>query len=118
MFYTVNQNNSGGGYIQDEYVDQLVCVEADSATEAESILENLVDDHGYNDDSCPCCGDNFYISLDETDGTDFISDGYGSDVEITELGVSDKRYRRYAIVHYKGGTRKKYDRVEKIWEVL
>ena len=34
MFYTIDQNNSGGYFIRNEYVDEFVIVEADTPYEA------------------------------------------------------------------------------------
>ena len=52
-FYTISQNNSGGYFIQNDYVDYYVSVQANSAYEAEKLLENIVEDHS---DYCDCCG--------------------------------------------------------------
>lgn len=118
MFYTTSQNNSGGSFIQDDFVDHLVCVEADNHTEAEKIMGEIIDIGDYNSNSCPCCGDYFYVNFYEGDGTEFISDSYGGDILNTSLDHFDKQYRRYVIVHYKNGNRKKYDLLDKIWTNL
>ena len=52
-FYTIDQNNSGGYYIKNEYVDYYVSVQASSVEEAEKFLENIVEDYS---DYCACCG--------------------------------------------------------------
>lgn len=52
-FFTIYQNNSGGYHIQNEFVDQLVCVQSSSAEIAEDLLQNIVDDYS---EYCECCG--------------------------------------------------------------
>lgn len=57
MFYTYNQNNSGGSFIEDadRGIAHYVIVEADSPEQADITAENI---GLYFDDSydCPCCG--------------------------------------------------------------
>ncbi len=57
MFYTYNQNNSGGIFTEDAEagISHYVIVEANSPHEADVIAENI---GVYFDDSydCPCCG--------------------------------------------------------------
>ena len=38
-FYTISQNNSGGYFIQNNHVEQLICVEAENARDADELLE-------------------------------------------------------------------------------
>lgn len=71
MFYTYDQNNSGG-----EFHDpaMYVIIEAESATQADAIAES----HGIyfdgldRDIDCPCCGDRWYSAY-EHDGFDVPS---------------------------------------------
>ena len=67
-FYTICQNNSGGYNIQNDDVDQFVCVEADNVEMAKSkFKEILVPYREY----CPCCGERWDDDfLDEEDGFD------------------------------------------------
>lgn len=65
MFYTIRQINSGGYYIDNEYVSNFISVEANSVEEAEEKLENIVEDHL---EYCSCCGRRWDIDIDEEDG--------------------------------------------------
>jgi hypothetical protein len=70
-FYTFNQNNSGGFFEGPEYL----IVEANSATEANSIAQEYCDVYfnGVNDGiDCDCCGDRWY-PVYESDGSDVPS---------------------------------------------
>lgn len=53
MFYTIRQNNSGGYYINNKYVAEVIIVEANSDHEARVLLENITDDYS---EYCECCG--------------------------------------------------------------
>lgn len=53
MFYTVIQNNSGGYFIDNKDVAQVVTVEANTNYEAQRLLENITNDYG---EYCECCG--------------------------------------------------------------
>lgn len=75
MFYTYDQNNSGGGFEVDEErgISHFVIVEADSAEEADSRAEGIgiYFDDGYEID-CECCGSRWNPS-------------YGSGDEVPEV---------------------------------
>ena len=104
-FYTIGQNNSGGYVIQNEFVDHLVCVQASSVITAEDRLGNIVEDYS---DYCECCGERWYINLTEKDGTEFISNAYGENLET----IDPKKvyhYSRFAIIYYANGDKKKFD---------
>lgn len=61
MFFTYNQNNSGGGFVFDSAagISHYVIIEADSATEADRKAESIgLYFDGYGD--CDCCGDRWY----------------------------------------------------------
>ena len=111
-FFTINQNNSGGYFIQNNNVDQLVCVEAKNAEVATKILQNIVE--GYSD-YCECCGERWYISLDDNYCTYFINDGYGCDIS-EKIDVSE--YRQNIIIHYMDGVRKKYNAKTKEYTII
>ena len=102
-FYTINQNNSGGYFIQNAMVDHLVCIQAANPEEAENKLMDITSEYS---DYCECCGERWYINLDENDGTDFVSNGYGEDA-FKDLNVSP--YRQYIVIHYADGRIKKHD---------
>lgn len=70
MFYTYGQNNSGGSFDHDPMagIGYNVCVEADSADEANAKAETIglyFDGRG----DCPCCGDRWY-DVTDSDGED------------------------------------------------
>jgi len=64
-FFTFSQNNSGGYYVQDGVVDQVVVVEADHADDADSraSAKGLFSYH-----SCDCCGPRFCGQYDKAKG--------------------------------------------------
>lgn len=71
MFYTYNQNNSGGSFVSNESVGQYVIVEADSSEEANELAERvpgLYFDGCDNGMDCSCCGDRWYRQYSDTDG--------------------------------------------------
>ena len=66
MFYTYDQNNSGGSFVVDDRVTYTVIVEADSAEEADRIAEDrgIYFDGCDDGRDCPCCGDRWYRQHD------------------------------------------------------
>lgn len=119
-FYTFRQNNSGGNFVFDPVrgISIFVCIEATSAADAKARAEGIgLYFDGFGD--CRCCGDRWSDWLDDEDGTDIPSDGYGPDDKgvVTPLWESDSigdRYGLYrdaewpAIVHYFDGSIKGY----------
>ena len=67
MFYTINQNNSGGYYIVNEEVAEFVSVEANSPEEAEDKLNRIVEDYS---EFCECCGERWYVDMYGKKGTE------------------------------------------------
>lgn len=70
MWYTFNQNNSGGSFHIDKKtgITVVVIVEADSAEEANDRAENIgLYFDGIGD--CPCCGDRWCSQCDDDEGT-------------------------------------------------
>ena len=67
MFYTINQNNSGGYCIVNDKVAEFVSVEANSSQEAEDKLCEIVEDYS---DYCPCCGQRWYTDMYGEKGTE------------------------------------------------
>ena len=61
MFYTIDQNNSGGYFIQNDDVDEFVIVEANSPYEAVYKLNKIVEDYS---EYCECCGERWYYDID------------------------------------------------------
>lgn len=62
MFYTIDQNNSGGYFIQNEYVDEFVIVEANTPYEAVYKLNKIVEDYS---EYCECCGERWCYDVDD-----------------------------------------------------
>ncbi len=68
MFYTFQQNNSGGQWDIDQNVSHITIIEAASI---ESALDKATDigiyfDGVYNERDCPCCGDRWSRWPEET----------------------------------------------------
>lgn len=68
MFYTFNQNNSGGDFEVNDLVAQYVVIEANDIDHASEIAEGIgiyFDgcDKGID---CPCCGDRWYLPWTDT----------------------------------------------------
>ena len=61
-FYSFNQNNSGGLFVTNEDVCEMVYIEAHSAKEANAIAEDIgIYFDGCSDGiDCNCCGDRWY----------------------------------------------------------
>ena len=62
MFYTINQNNSGGYFIRNEHVDGFVIVEANTPYEAVHKLNKIVEDYS---EYCECCGERWSYGIDD-----------------------------------------------------
>ena len=107
MFYTYDQNNSGGVFKVNDNVKHYVIIEADSAKEADEKAESigLYFDGVKNGRDCPCCGDRWC----KADDPDFGING----TEKPEIwGQSVLKYLKEkewslwkdeAIIYYKDG---------------
>lgn len=62
MFFTFNQNNSGGRFILDTTVAEYVVIEATNHKQANAIALSIgLYFDGVDDDvDCPCCGDRWF----------------------------------------------------------
>lgn len=104
-FYTFDQNNSGGYFVEnDEYgICETVIIEAITPEHAwgklNEIGKNVV---GFND-YCGCCGQRWSNYLDESDGTD-NPEMYGEPIESVEKSF----FTNKAFVHYIDGTMKEF----------
>ena len=68
-FYTFMQNNSGGVFHINDYVSHVLVIEAKSYDEAERVAKEYAGIYydGCDDGvDCPCCGDRWYPSWDQT----------------------------------------------------
>lgn len=100
MFYTYDQNNSGGGFIVGDSVTYTVIIEAASASEADTKAEEIgiYFDDDYEVD-CPCCGTRWSRAWDEGTETPTI---YGKPItDHREMWA--KPGQPYAYVYYANG---------------
>ncbi|WP_328742941.1 hypothetical protein OG436_29560 [Streptomyces caniferus] len=79
MFYTYDQNNSGGGFDYDESrgLGIVVIVEADSASLADDRAEEI-GLYFDGEDDCDCCGNRWYAA---SSGGDTVPSVYGTPVQ-------------------------------------
>jgi hypothetical protein len=101
MFYTFNQNNSGGSFVRDESVCEYVVIEAESAEHANTLAQEkagIYFDGVRNGSDCGCCGDRWWKQWDDEDGTE-VPSVYGKPLTETQKGA----YRTEAIVYYLDG---------------
>jgi len=108
MFYTYNQNNSGGSFdFQKDAISHYVIIEADNAAEADFRAEQVgvYFDPGYEID-CDCCGSRWNEAWSD-DGTE-TPQVYGNDVtsgviEKGQFGMKWMGDDPEGYVHYKDG---------------
>ena len=106
MFYTYDQNNSGGFFKITKKIKHYVIIEADSAKEADEKAESigLYFDGVKKDIDCPCCGDRW----DKADDPDFGINGtekpeiWGESV-LEHLKESGMFWKEEVIIYYKDG---------------
>lgn len=110
MFFTYDQNNSGGHFDIDANVACTVIIEADNNKEADVGAEEIgiYFDDDYDID-CPCCGTRWSRAWGEGKETPQI---HGEDIADyrcmwTPVGSA------YAHVYYKDGTKKSFIEGEK-----
>jgi hypothetical protein len=106
VFYTFNQNNSGGSFIKNDTVCEYVIIEADSAGEANDIAEDKgIYFNGCDKDiDCPCCGDRWYAAWNGDETSEPLI--YGKSPEDYNLWLKDGEV--YCRVFYKNGIVKEY----------
>lgn len=64
MWYTLDQNNSGGSWVRNDDVDYYVSIEAYSEQQAMDIFDSLDSGAEY---WCECCGERWYWSPEVAD---------------------------------------------------
>ena len=94
MFVIFNQNNSGGYFHVNDDEAHNVVIEGDSLKDIVDKALDILD----NSDSCPCCGDRWYLDVSERDCHDTWMDK-----------VAFNHFDRVVIVHYKSGKRVRYE---------
>lgn len=102
MFYTFNQNNSGGRFTYDAIrgITHYVIVEADSKAEAVNYAESIglyFDGAG----DCECCGDRWHEPYDEGSETPVV---YDKPVETYNFQQYKWIEGPECFVHYKDGS--------------
>lgn len=104
-FFTFDQNNSGGYFVEnDEHgIAEYVIIESDTAENAFYKLESIGQNVNGFDAYCPCCGERWSNYLDESDGKN-QPEIYGESVESTSKGM----FRKRCFVHYIDGTFKEF----------
>ncbi len=107
MFYTFHQNNSGGSFVEDDNLKNMVIIEAADANEANEKAKNLgiYFDGVIDERDCDCCGDRWYPAS-ESDGTK-RPESYGR--TLAKWSAEKNRYPFNAIVHYASGRKRKYE---------
>ena len=93
-WYTIDQNNSGGYFIQNEDVNQYVSVQADNEDDARDKLEDITSEYG---EYCDCCGERWYLwgSLEEGDSPTVYGDSL--------FEKEPSYYRNEFVMHYADG---------------
>lgn len=95
-WFYFSQNNSGGNFVENDVVCEMVFIQARSAREAVNMADNLFEPYS---DYCPCCGPRW--------STDYIEDADGHDVPtVYEKPLSETEasfFREKAILHYADG---------------
>lgn len=99
-WWTFDQNNSGGYFIQNEDVDHYVAIQAINVEHAKQRAYDLFAEYS---EYCSCCGERWHVWVDEQDGHD-VPCIY--DEPYTELKKSS--YRHNMIMHYVDGSKEKY----------
>lgn len=114
MFYTFDQNNSGGSFQKDEDVTLHVIIEAENADEANDKAEmvGLYFD-GLGD--CSCCGDRWYETYESEHTSHETPQLYGEDpIEHGNgplfIDWIDDKSQAYCYVYYANGDKVGYFR--------
>lgn len=103
MFFTFDQNNSGGSFDFDAArgISEHVIVEAADAEEANRLAEEIglyFDGEG----DCACCGDRWYVQSDSNAGDEAPS-VHGTPVESASTFFKWMGDNPDVFVHYLGG---------------
>jgi hypothetical protein len=101
MFYTFNQNNSGGRFIRNSDIDHYVVIEAENEDEA---TEKATDIGIYfngceTGHDCECCGDRWYGC--ET-GTE-VPSSYSAPLVMADVSSVKDPKKHSVIIHYLDG---------------
>jgi hypothetical protein len=101
MFFTFNQNNSGGHFTRNANVDHYVIIEATHWTDASQRAQNLgiYFDGVSKDLDCECCGDRWN---DSDWGTD-VPSLYSSPLTLTNISNTKNPREHTVVIHYLDG---------------
>ncbi len=95
-WFHLDQNNSGGYFIQNDVVSEDVFVQAYNAEQATAIARNIVKDYS---EYCECCGERWWECFDDSEGTE-VPSRYGKSI-YEEYKPFDSK--GYATLHYLNG---------------
>lgn len=93
-FFHIRQNNSGGYFIENDYVATNLIIEALDAKDAENRMDSITADYSQ---FCSCCGARWSAWLDDEDGTE----------EPTVYGEKIGKNCGSTIIHYFDGRKEK-----------
>lgn len=96
-FYTMNQNNSGGYFIINDDVREIVVIEAESPRMAEIFANDITQEYS---NYCECCGKRWYTDFEEYDGKE-IPCLYGQQITLDLL--KKQTFNKSAIIYYLDG---------------
>lgn len=96
MFYSFDQNNSGGYFDVDDKVCHRIYIEADSEEEAIEKAEYLgcYWDGVESGIDCPCCGDRWSKYPDEVNIEEYNSNGYEAYTYCISICDEYKKYKK------------------------
>lgn len=98
-WFTYDQNNSGGYFIDNDEVTHMICVQAENADAANAKAEEITKEYG---EYCECCGERWYINEVDGDGFD-VPSHYGEPLSSSQ----PSHYRKYAVLHFASGEMRK-----------
>lgn len=99
-WWTTDQNNSGGYFIENDDVSHWVSFQAENAEQAKSKASDIFSEYG---EYCDCCGERWYFDFEEDDGTE-VPEIYG--IPYTE--TRQEGYREEIVLHYVDGSKETY----------
>lgn len=97
MFYTYDQNNSGGYFIENDDVREYLIIEADSVDEANDKMYDVTEDYS---EFCTCCGARW---------SSFWGEEGKEEPMIYDIPVNDvvkEMFTNSCIIYYKNGDKK------------
>ena len=96
QWFTMIQNNSGGYFLQNEDVMEVVIIEAANAKEASKKADYITAGHS---EYCECCGERWCTWFDDDEGTS-VPSIYDRPI-VTE---EPQYYRTNIVLHFADGT--------------